>query len=200
MKMSDLPAGAKLNIVVKSGDKSGTFHAMVIKPTKNGVMTLFTDFPSDKKITFNREVVEVYYYRTSKSPLTWRGVGIGYEAGYYHISSKTDAANYNRRTAHRIAVKVNGSTMLNGQSIPGFIKDISISGFALIDREKRYNLAKGDTVGFVFSDLGYNFSLRGKVRRIKEENGTLYGCQLTNQNNDLRDYLIKRERVNRSNK
>ncbi|MCR5655507.1 MAG: PilZ domain-containing protein [Lachnospiraceae bacterium] len=198
MKLNELPNGSKLNVEIKIGDKSGTFHAMTVNPTKAGVLVVFTEFPTGKKITFGKGNMEVYYYRKNRNPLTWRGVSITYEGGYYHIVSKSDAANFNRRGAHRIAVRTNGTAMFNGGSLPGFIKDISITGFAVIDFEKKYNLGVGDTIGFAFSDLGFTFSLRGKVRRIKEENGVLYGCQLTNQNNELREYLARRERTNKA--
>ena len=199
MKIYEIKSGTKCFIQVTHNDKSGKFRASAVKAEGDGIMVVVPDFPRDKKITFDKQDVSVFCFFTTRPPVIWHDVTVSYKKGFYILSTKNDGEIFNRRTAPRIRVNAYGELTAKGEKLSVLVKDMSETGFAVIDPKNKLTLEKTDKVALEFADLDYTFSVKGKVKRIKEGDATLYGCLITAiEGGRLTDYLKKRERANKS--
>ena len=78
------------------------------------------------------------------------------------------------------------------------VKDISVSGFSISDRQRELKLRKGDQLTISFEDQGFRLELAGRVVRIEErEDMIVYGMTITNICNDLSSYINFKQRPTR---
>ncbi|MBE5883887.1 MAG: PilZ domain-containing protein [Lachnospiraceae bacterium] len=111
---------------------------------------------------------------------------------------------HNRRESYRCFVGIPSSVQLgpNHAALPTIIRDISISGFAIVC-DKEFEIEPDRVIHVLLKDyleeLSENFiyELYGHVARTQQlENGKfLYGCRLNNTSPQLDAYIMKKERL-----
>lgn len=112
------------------------------------------------------------------------------------MQASMEGVRNNRRSSYRISVgKKAWFSMAGRESQYVMIKDISITGFSISDRNKELKLMKGNTLSVSFEDLGYRLDLVGRVVRIENRDDMIvYGMTIINICNDLSTYINIKQR------
>lgn len=195
MMLSDIPAKEELLIKVTAGDKSLELQSNIIGHLKNNLTVVSIEGYENKKLNFDTVTVELEYSSENSVPVIFKGVSIQSYKDKYIINSPKKGTKTNRRGYFRVPVGETGFLKVNGKMSTVIVKDISMTGFAVTDRNKELDLSKGTRVNLKFVDLAFEIVLEGELVRIEDANShTIYGFQITNICKDLQYYIGLKQR------
>ena len=198
-KFSDLSVNDKLILQLSAANgNSNTIElvAYITDVPKNNLAKIKIDYDENKILNFNNVKIDVLHYREKDTPIVWRSCQISYLNHKYNLIAFNDGVKLNRRGCFRVGVSqpviVKRQTRKNAKAI---LKDVSLSGFALTDRDNELQLGKGESVTVYLAVGGFDFSLSGNCVRIdEEEDYIVYGFEMNSICKDLSTYISVKQR------
>lgn len=192
VKLSEIAEGNQITLKIRSQDKGLEMKAILKKHVKENIAIISLDYPSNKKLVFDNVQVDLEYIHENTMPILWSNIKVvNYSNADYAIQALSDGNKRNRRDSFRVGVAVMANMTMAGQGIQQvMIKDVSLSGFAITDREKELGLKMGDELTVNFEDLGHILKLVGRLVRIEEHDDMIiYGFEICNLCKDLSSYV-----------
>lgn len=201
VKLSELQEKVEIKLIITAeGSKANMEMKGVIKSIiRDNMAIIDIDYASEKKLKFDNVRVDLECDNEDDVPILWRDVKIVYYKSEYLLQTPTEGKRHNRRNCFRVGVSKKAVMTLerNGNRTV-MVRDISLSGFSITDRNKELNLSVGSKVRVKFEDIGHILDLTGVVVRIEEhEDMIIYGMEITNICKDLSSYISVKQRRNR---
>ncbi len=202
LKLSELEERDLIAIIASSDMGELKLQAYIKKVLKDNVAVIDVIFQDGRKLNFDNVQLSIEYAPEDGVPFIWRGARIVYVKNQYVLQVGGEGVRHNRRSCFRVSVGVYARmAMIGRQGTDVMIRDVSLSGFSIADRDKNLDLELGDELTVVFSDLGYNLKLAGRVVRMEEmEHMIIYGMETRNLCKDLSTYISVKQQRNRRNR
>lgn len=195
MMLADIPAKENLLIKVSTGEKSMELQANIIGHLKNNLTVVSIEGYEGKKLNFSAVNIELEYKGENSVPITFKNVTIQSYKDKYIINSPNKGIKVNRRGYFRVPIGVFGIIKIDGKASNIYVKDVSMTGFAITDRTKGLNLSKGTRAVLKFTDMTLELTLEGELVRIEDnEFSTVYGFRITSICKDLQYYIGLKQR------
>jgi len=198
-KLTDIKEGDKITLYVSKDGGSMRFVATLKKHLKNECALIGVEYSEGGRLVFDNVRVDVEYAQTKDIPIVWNAVKIASFKGDYVIQATSDGLKSNRRDSYRVPIAKSGKLYVPGAGAKTvMVKDVSMSGFGIADRQKELNLLIGDSVNITFDDMGRTISLGGRVKRIEErEDMTIFGFEIITLCKELSVYIAEKQRSSR---
>jgi len=198
-KLSEIDVGQRITLYISSNNRNMTLGAFIKKQLANNIVSITLDYSGDKRLIFDNVQIDVEFTQDNAVPFIWHNAKITTYKTEYVLQVFTDGTRHNRRNSFRVAVATRAQFYMAGRGSQFvMIKDISLSGFSIADRNKELGLSKGDRVSVYFEDIGHKLDLEGIVVRIEErEDMTVYGLEICNLCKDLSSYVSVKQRRNK---
>ena len=197
-EFSKLEVGCQLILNIERSKAELT--SRIVKHLRHNIVLISIDNPS-KTIDLNNTIVNVLYSNGNNNLFMWTDATIVCYKGYYLLQVHTDyGEGYNRRKSFRVEFSHAAKLMVPGHgSYEVVVKDISLTGFAIIDELGLLELKPGASVHLKYEDSGYALNLDGNVvrTRLTKEQFTLYGFVITRPCRDLQSYVQTKQRQQR---
>lgn len=203
VKLSEIAEGDHITLKIRAQDKGMEMNAVLKKHVKENIAIVTLDYSSNKKLVFDNVQVDMEYLHENTMPVLWSNIKIvNYSNSDYAIQTLSDGNKRNRRDSFRVSVAVMANMTMAGRGVQQvLIKDVSLSGFAITDREKELGLEMGDELTVNFEDMGHILKLVGRLVRIEEhEDMIIYGFELCNLCKDLSSYVSLKQQRRKLNK
>lgn len=202
LKLSDLEERDLISITASSDMGELKMQAFIKSILKENVAVIDVVFQDGRKLNFDNVQISIEYAPEDGVPFIWRAARIVNIKNQYVLQVSGEGVRHNRRSCFRVSVGIYARmAMLGRQGADVMIRDVSLSGFSIADRDKSLDLDMGDELNVVFSDLGYNLKLVGRVVRIEEmESMIIYGMETRNLCKDLSTYITVKQQRNRKNR
>lgn len=201
VKLSELQEGFEIKLIItaEKSKKNMEMKGAIKSIIRDNMAIVDIDYESEKKLKFDSVRVDLEYDNEDDVPILWRDVKIVYYQSEYVLQTPTEGKRHNRRNSFRVGVSKKAVMSLAGngnQTV--MVRDISLSGFSITDRQKQLNLSVGSKVRVKFEDIGHILDLAGNVVRIEEhEDMIIYGMEISNICKDLSSYISVKQRRNR---
>lgn len=191
IKFESIKVNSPIILSVYSGGKRMTFNAVITKHLGNGSSIISIKYATEKRLNFDHVGIDVLYSDNETKPVVWRCVRIITKDGAYVLQTSNSGVKSNRRSNTRIPVSVMGRlTVADQRPRQVVVKDVSMKGFGIVDRNKELKLSGGTPVSLSFEDLTYQMTLKGKVVRKEEHDKyTIYGMIITGVSQVLPIYI-----------
>ena len=193
-KFQEVKEGSPIVLSIRANEKHMDLGAVVKKHLGQNLTLISLNYGGGKRLIFNNVQIDVLYCVADSVPILWHNVKIITHKDSYLLQIVADGAKSNRRNSFRVSVATLG--WMNQAGKPPkqvMIKDVSMTGFAITDRQKELKLEKGDRLMVSFDDLIFSLKLDGKLVRIEEhDNYIIYGFVILNVCNDLSAYTTEK--------
>lgn len=198
---SDIQEGSAITLMLHSGSVHMKMDANIVSLIREDIAIITLQTSVTKVLKFDNIGIEVIYTSEDGYPYIWRKAKIVFFKNNYVLQVKGEGARYNRRCAYRVGVSRTGRLKtLDGRDRAVLIKDVSLSGFSITDRERTLNLRKEEIATLKFDDIGHEINLSGSVIRIEEKDDyVIYGFTIKRSCKDLPSYIASKQRRRRSN-
>ena len=145
--------------------------------------------------------MEFIYISEDGVPYIWKKAKIVHFKNNYVLQIKGDGTKYNRRMTYRVRISQIAELRNSNNAIFSVnMKDVSLTGFSIIDKKNELHLSIEDGVTIQFEDINHTIDLYGTVRRIEEtENSTIYGFMIRRSCRDLPSYITAKLGKRRNN-
>lgn len=198
-KFQEVKEGSPIVLSIRANEKHMDLGAVVKKHLGQNLTLISLNYGGGKRLIFDNVQIDVLYCVADSVPILWHNAKIITHKDSYLLQIVADGAKSNRRNSFRVSVATLG--WMNQAGKPPkqvMIKDVSMTGFAITDRQKELKLEKGDRLMVSFDDLIFSLKLDGKLVRIEEhDNYIIYGFVILNVCNDLSAYINQKQRKNR---
>lgn len=177
VKLSELQEGFEIKLIItaEKSKKNMEMKGAIKSIIRDNMAIVDIDYESEKKLKFDSVRVDLEYDNEDDVPILWRDVKIVYYQSEYVLQTPTEGKRHNRRNSFRVGVSKKAVMSLAGngnQTV--MVRDISLSGFSITDRQKQLNLSVGSKVRVKFEDIGHILDLAGNVVRIEEHEDMNY--------------------------
>lgn len=202
LKLSELQERDLIAVIASTDMGEMRLQAFISRILKENVAVIEVVFQDGRRLNFDNVQVSIEFSPEDGVPFIWRAARIVNVKNQYVLQVSGDGVRHNRRSCFRVGVGVYARmAMVGRQGADVMIRDVSLSGFSIADRDKSLNLELGNELTVVFSDLGYNMKLVGRVVRMEElENMIIYGMETRNLCKDLSTYISMKQQRNRKKK
>lgn len=196
--LSEIPEGERFVLHITNGELSLDLYGILKKHLKENIALI--TILHNQRLVFENVHVDIEATGEESIPIMWRNIKIVSYKNDYIMQAPTDGVKHNRRGCFRVAVALVAQMRMGGNGARHVtVKDISLTGFAIADKKKELDLAKGTLLSIYFEDLGCVIDLTGKMVRIEErEDMIIYGFETINLCHDLSNYLNLKQRRNRT--
>lgn len=198
-KFQEIAENSSIILSIRANDKHLELGATVKKHLKQNLTLISLNYGGSKRLVFENVQIDVIYCEPDSIPILWHNAKVITHKDSYLLHVIGNGAKSNRRNSFRVSVATLGwMNQVNKPPKQVMIKDVSMTGFAITDRKKELNLAKGDRLSVSFDDLIFSIKLDGKLVRIEEHDDYIvYGFMILNVCNDLSVYINQKQRKNR---
>lgn len=202
LKLSELEERSLITIIASSDMGELKLQAYIKRILKENVAVIDVAFQEGRRLNFENVQLSIEFAPEDGVPFIWRGARIVFVKNQYVLQVGGDGVRHNRRSCFRVGVGCYARMAMFGrQGTDVMIRDVSLSGFSIADRDKSLNLELGDELTVVFNDLGYNLKLVGRVVRMEEmEHMIIYGMETRNLCKELSTYISVKQQRNRRNR
>ena len=179
--LSEIPEGERFVLHITNGELSLDLYGILKKHLKENVALI--TILHNQRLVFENVHVDIEATGEESIPIMWRNIKIVSYKNDYIMQAPTDGVKHNRRGCFRVAVALVAQMRMGGNGARHVtVKDISLTGFAIADKKKELDLAKGTLLSIYFEDLGCVIDLTGKMVRIEErEDMIIYGFETIKQ-------------------
>lgn len=188
---SDIKDGSPIIIVMHNDSVHTKMLGNIINLIRDDIATISLDTPTSQILKFDHMDLELVYVSEDGTPYIWKKVKIVYFKNNYVLQIKGDGSKYNRRMTYRVNISQNAELrMVDDTSHRVHIKDISLTGFSVLDKRKELRLSIEDGVTIYFEDINHTIELYGIVIRIEEKDDSIiYGFTIRRSCRDLPSYI-----------
>lgn len=199
IKLSEIESGKTIQLLLSSGSNHMEMDAIIIKHIQDNISLIKICYESEQPLNFENVKTEVEYTTDEGIPYIWRVAQISSFPTGYVLQVVNDGIRHNRRDCFRVGVSTTGKLFISGRGAkPVMVRDVSLTGFSIADRQRELNFEIGNGVNLYFEDLGYILDLAGTVVRIEErEDMLIYGFTIGNLCKDLPPYVNAKQRHSR---
>lgn len=196
IKLSEIDEGSTITLHLRRANKKMEMTATIKKLVRQDIAIIELDYNTDKILSFDGIGVDMEYDFENTMPIVWHKVKIVAYKSDYVLQTTIDGIRRNRRNCFRVGVSTNAQYRRDGHGTQKvLIRDISLSGFSITDKEKELKLKKGEQIHVTLDDMGYVLNLLGTVVRVEErETRTIYGLEINNLCKELSSYLHEKQR------
>lgn len=188
---SDIKDGSPIIIMMHSGSVHSKLQGNIINLIREDIATISLDTPTSHILKFDHLDLEFIYIADDGVPYIWKKVKIVYFKNNYVLQVKGDGAKYNRRMTYRVSISEIAELRKSDDSIYSVtVKDVSLTGFSILDKKNELQLSKEDGVTIQFIDINHSIDLYGTVMRIEErDDSIIYGFMIRRSCRDLPSYI-----------
>ncbi len=197
IKLQELEVASKVTLQISNEDNQIYMDAIIKKQVKENIAIIELVTDMQRRLIFDTVRVNIEYEPEDGVPYIWRDVQIVNVRGEYILKVRGEGVRHNRRSSFRVPVACQAYMRRVGKTGGKvMIRDVSLSGFSITDRNGDYaDIDMGEVIEVEFEDIGHYLKLRGKAVRSEElENGTIYGFEIVNLCKDLSSYVNVRQR------
>lgn len=197
-EFSKIEVGSRLLINLSNGSKSKEMSATILRHLKDNIALIRLENNSEQILKFDNLTINIVYTNPNGVPFLWPNSTIVFYQGQYLLQVRADGGNlHNRRNSFRVGISHQARLRVHGDSeYDILVRDISLTGFSVIDQIKIMQMKTGSRATLRFEDIGHHLELEGNlVRVVDETEGTIYGFVITRSCKDLSSYMnIKQKR------
>ena len=188
---SDIKDGSPIIIMMHSGSVHSKLQGNIINLIRDDIATISLETPTSHILKFDHIDLEFVYIAEEGTPYIWKKVKIVYFKNNYVLQVKGDGTKYNRRMTYRVNISEIAQLRKADDSIYSVnVKDVSLTGFSILDKKRELRLSKEDGVSIQFIDINHTIDLYGTVMRIEEkDDGIIYGFMIRRSCRDLPSYI-----------
>lgn len=198
---SNIKDGSPIIIVMHNGSVHAKMQGNIINLIREDIATISLDTRTSQILKFDHMELEVVYVSEDGTPYVWKKAKIVYFKNNYVLQIKGDGTKYNRRMTYRVHISQAAELRKADDTVcPATVKDVSLTGFSIIDKKKEINLSLDDGVTIYFEDINHQIDLYGTVIRIeKKDDSIIYGFIIRRSCRDLPSYITTKLGDRRSN-
>ena len=198
---SNIKEGSPILLMLHCGSVHMKMDANIVNLVREDIAIITLQTSVTQILKFDNIDIEVIYTSPDGYPYMWRKAKIVYFKGNYVLQVKGEGARYNRRCTYRVGVSRTASLRTNdGREHRVIVKDVSLTGFSITDRNRDFTLCSGTTATLTYEDIGHEIELLGAVIRIEEHDDyTVYGFTTQRSCKDLPSYITNKQRRRRNN-
>lgn len=191
---SDIKDGSPIIIMMHNGSVHMKMQGNIINLIREDIATISLDTPTSQILKFDHMELNVIYVSENGTPYIWKKVKIVYFKNNYVLQIKGDGTKYNRRMTYRVTISQTAELRKADDTLyQTTVKDVSLTGFSIIDKKNEIKLSMDDGVTIYFEDICHIIDLYGTVIRIEEkEDSTVYGFSIRRSCRDLPSYITTR--------
>ena len=188
---SNIKDGSPIIVVMHNGSVHSKLNGHIINLIREDIATISLDTPTSHILKFDHTDLELIYVAENGEPYLWKKVKIVYFKNNYVLQIKGDGTKYNRRMTYR--VNISQSAQLRNADDTTHkvtVKDVSLTGFSVLDKKDQLQLSLEDGVTIYFEDIGHTIDLYGTVIRLeKKDDAIIYGFTIRRSCHDLPSYI-----------
>ena len=195
MGLEDVEPGMKVKVIIPKEPENEYYHGEVTSCTETGFTILLPE--ANIKSTLSECEIQA---TVGNVLYCWEHTTLEpFKNNTFLVKINTRPTIRNRRKYPRIDMN-NACTITmkkSGCTFSGHLDNISANGFAFITREASFMENKGQDIVIAIDNfpLPESSTLEGKIIRCSSDNGTyLVGCQLPEDNYDIRVYVENRQK------
>lgn len=199
-EFSEIEAGSRILLSLSNGSKSMEMGASIVRHLKDNIALITLDNNSGQILKFDNISISVVYTNSEGIPYIWMNSTIVYYQGQYLLQVRADGGRrHNRRNCYRVGVSHYARLRVLGEGeYDVIVRDVSLTGFSVTDRNKLLNLTNGARAVLRYEDIGHELELEGNlVRIVEEDNYIVYGFVITKSCRDLSSYVNSKQRQKR---
>lgn len=192
---SDIKEGCPIVLMLHSGSVHMKMDAVIDRLIRDDIAFITLQTTTTQILKFDDIDIEVIYTSSDGYPYMWHKAQIVYFKGNYVLQVKGDGTRHNRRCTYRVAVSKTARLYTLDEQIHRIIvKDVSLNGFGITDRNRDLNFTPGTVATLMFEDLGFFIDLQGVVIRIEEHDDyVVYGFTIQRSCKDLPNYITTKQ-------
>ena len=201
IRFSEIEEQEFIRLRIHKGESQFVLGATVKRHLTDEFTLVALDYSGEQTLVFNNVTVDVEYFPSGDVPLVWKNIKVISQKNMYVLQVTGVSMRNNRRDSFRLSVAKMALMKRPGERPKQvMVKEVSLSGFSIIDSKKELNLEVGDQVSVFFEDWGYQMNLDGRVVRLEErEDVTVYGFSIRNLCKDLSLYINDKQRRSKRN-
>lgn len=188
---SDIKEGSQIIIMIHNGSVHSKMLGNIINLIRDDIATISLDTKTSQILKFDHMELELIYVAEDGIPYVWKKVKIVHFKNNYVLQTKGDGTKYNRRMTYRVTISQPAQLRKTDDStFEVTVKDVSLTGFSIIDKKKEIHLSLEDGVTIYFEDINHTIDLYGSVIRMEEkEDRIVYGFTIRRSCRDLPSYI-----------
>lgn len=200
-RFSDIKDGSSIIIMMHNGSVHTKMLGNIINLIRDDIATISLDTSISQILKFDHMELEIIYVSEEGTPYIWKKAKIVYFKNNYVLQIKGDGTKYNRRMTYRVAISRTADLQKVDDTHHRItVKDVSLTGFSVVDKKKDLNLSMDEGVTIRFEDINHTIDLYGTVIRIEEkEDSRVYGFIIRRSCRDLPSYITTKLGDRRSN-
>lgn len=198
---SDIKDGSPIIIMMHNGSVHTKMQGNIINLIREDIATISLDTPTTQILKFDHMELELVYVSEDGIPYVWKKAKIVYFKNNYVLQIKGDGTKYNRRMTYRVSISQTAELRkLDNATYQTIVKDVSLTGFSILDKKNELKLSMDDGVTVCFEDVNHIIDLYGTVIRIEEKDDfVVYGFTIRRSCRDLPSYITTKLGNRRSN-
>ena len=190
-RFADIEDGSPIVLMLHNGSVHTKLHGNIINLIRDDIAIITFETSVSQILKFDNIDIEMIYISDTGTPYIWKKAKIVHFKNNYVIQIKGDGNRYNRRVTYRVSIS--RSAQLRKADDTEFtvtVKDVSLNGFSVADKNNVLNLSMKDGVTIYFEDLNHVIDLYGTVMRMEEKDDYMvYGFKIRRSCRDLPSYI-----------
>jgi len=188
---SNIMDGSPIILMMHNGSVHSKMHGNIINLIRDDIATISLDTPTTQILKFDHMELELVYVAEDGTPFIWKKAKVVYFKNNYVLQVKGDGTKYNRRVTYRVSISQTAELRKVDDSIHSvLVKDVSLTGFSVMDKKNVLDLSMDDGVTITFQDINHTIDLYGTVIRIEQkEDSVIYGFTIRRSCRDLPSYI-----------
>ena len=200
-EFSEIEAGSPILISLTNGTNSMELSSTIVRHLKENIALITIENTNGQILKFDNITINIIYTNPEGIPYLWMNCTIVYYQGQYLMQVRPDGGRrHNRRNSFRVGVSHTARLRVPGEGeYDVLVRDVSLTGFSVTDRNMLLNLETGARAILRFEDIGHELELEGNLVRIVEEDEyKIYGFVITRSCRDLSSYVNIKQRQKRN--
>lgn len=191
VNFSEIKDGSPIIFILHSGSVHTKMHGNIINLIREDIATISFDTSVTQVLKFDHMDIEVIYISEDGYPYVWKKCKIVHFKNNYVLQIKGEATRYNRRVAYRVSIsRAAQLRTADDQVCKVTVKDVSLNGFSVADKQHLLNLSMGDGASIYFEDIDHEIDLYGIVTRMEQKDDhVIYGFVIRRSCRDLPSYI-----------
>lgn len=190
-RFSNITDGSPIIILTHNGTVHSKLQGHIINLIREDIAIISLETPTTHIIRFDHMDLDLVYVSENGTPYIWKKAKIVHFKNNYVLQIKGDGTKYNRRMTYRVTISKNAELRTtNNEIFPVLVKDVSLTGFSIVDKKKELPLSLESGATILFDDIDYHIDLYGTLVRIEEkDNSIIYGFLIRRSCRDLPSYI-----------
>ena len=190
-RFADIEDGSPIILMLHNGSVHTKLHGNIINLIREDIAIITFETSVSQVLKFDNIDIEMIYISDTGTPYIWKKAKIVHFKNNYVIQIKGDGNRYNRRVTYRVSISKSAQLRKSDDTeYDVTVKDVSLNGFSVADKNNVLNLSMKDGVTIYFEDLNHVIDLYGTVMRMEEKDDYMvYGFKIRRSCRDLPSYI-----------